>query len=278
MTDRGRTVQDRSQRRVTVDRARGIVAREVTADTYYGPAREILGDTESEANSEYQYVAEYCTFEEDTDDMSKPILFYGKPEQLTPLINYCNLKFECDDAFDGNKRRQAAYFATLFRGVAATWLAGEIESDPTIVHNYVTLQAKCKDKFGVSDAAIKSKAERELATLTQRTSVLQYALRFEQLVNLLGWNEDAKLAAFKRGLKLHIREAIITQGQNYSSLEKISNEAQRIDDELYSAKRSGAPRFSGQRQGGKGSQKCFGCGKFGHKKADCKSSGGSKNY
>lgn len=204
----------------------------------------------------------------DDDDMSKPVLFYGKDRELSQLITYTEIKFLTDDAFEDDERKKSAYFASLFRGPALDWLAKERDSDPTIFNDYEKLRERTKIAFGKTKQTQIQDASRRITFLHQKTSVQNYYTRFARDAQVLDWNDSAKQAQFLRGLKLHIREAIITKNSSYETLEDLAEEAQRIDEQLYSTKRYGREN---RQQGGSGFKgKCNKCGRFGHKAANCR--------
>lgn len=209
----------------------------------------------------------------DDDDMSKPVLFYGKDRELSQLITYTEIKFVTDDAFEDDERKKSAYFASLFRGPALDWLAKERDSDPKIFNDYEKLRERTKIAFGKTKQTKIQDASRRITFLHQKTSVQDYYTKFARDAQVLDWNDSAKQAQFLRGLKLHIREALITQDREFGTLDELAREAQRIDEQLYAAK-----RFTGKnRQHGKFSGKCNKCGRFGHKAKDCRQSGSVKS-
>ncbi|KAL1988682.1 hypothetical protein VTN96DRAFT_8382 [Rasamsonia emersonii] len=100
-----------------------------------------------------QYQIDCYSITQEDEEMSKQVLFYGKEHQLWEAITYSEIKFLTDDAFDEDKRKQAAYFASLFRGTALRWLADERQRDPIILNNYENLKATAISAFAKSDKA-----------------------------------------------------------------------------------------------------------------------------
>lgn len=205
------------------------------------------------------------------DDMSKSqVLFFGKPHQLDQLQTYVEIKFITDDEFSENKKKQAAYFASLFRGPALAWLTKERKEDPGLFNSYPALLSKTHNAFGQNYQTRMQQANRQITNINQRGSVQQHALHFQQLIDILQWNDEAAKAHFLRSLKRHIREALIAKGTNDYDLNELYTEAIRIDEELFTAKRDttyGNRRYA-TKTGFKG--KCNSCGKFGHKARECK--------
>jgi len=232
--------------------------------------------SESATSEQRQRVRETLNSKED-EDMSKPVLFYGKPDQLRQVLTHCKLHFLTDSDYDDDTARQAAYFAKTFRGQPLDWLAKKLETNDSLLDSYDSFVQIVKNHFGFSNDTILQQADRKIANIQQRTSVQRYSLEFRELADILNWNESAKIAHFKRGLKLHIRNALIARGNSYTALNSIIADAQAIDDESFSLKRNFNPsrgRGTGRGRGGqrRGFQgKCNKCGQFGHKARDCTS-------
>ena len=102
-----------------------------------------------------------------------------------------------------------------------------------------------------------------------------YTLEFNELADILEWNDSIRLVTYPRGLKQHIREALITNGpydndDDEPAFFRMTREAERLDSELFSVRRSG-PRFGrGGQTGGRFAGKCNSCGQFSHKARDCR--------
>lgn len=203
------------------------------------------------------------------EDMSKPVLFYGKPSQLPEVLTYVGVDFLVNSTSDELK---AANLAKLFRGSALTWLTNELKTDPELLGDYDTFTEKVQAAFGLTEAAATSQAAKKYANCSQKASVQLYAIEFQQLSRQLGIPDATAVAQFQKGLKSHIREALIINDED-GNLEDVIKEATRIDSQLFSSKRgfSGNPRHYGKGTSrGTNSGKCHTCGQFGHKARDCK--------
>jgi hypothetical protein len=201
------------------------------------------------------------------EEMSKPVLFYGKPSQLDDVLTFADIK----NLTDGNHtdESQCGLLASLFRGQALHWLTALLKQKPEVLKDYAKFKVQLTTAFGVSDDVRKSQAAQRLNTCSQRGPVQLYAIEMRQLFQTLGCDDATSRAYFKKGLKLHVREALIASGEQ-DSLNELIEEAARIDTELYAAKR---PQRGGQRagrQGPAGGVKCHSCGKFGHVSRNCR--------
>lgn len=206
-------------------------------------------------------------------DMSKQVLFYGKPGQLEPVITYVTVDFLARGITDPETK--CGTLASLFRGPALAWLTAQLSTKTDLLSQYDRFVRLLRAEFGVNDHAKKHQATKSLRNLTQRGSAQLYAIQLEAAAQLIGLDDSTQQAYFIEGLKLHVREALITTRDNDWTYKQLKAEAIRIDTELYNARRRGAGRTGqGQtRQSGSGQIKCHKCGKFGHKKSQCKSGG-----
>lgn len=229
-------------------------------------------DSDDENDTAKGITTEFLSIGIDEDMKGSQVYFYGRAAELNEVICYAEIKFLTDDDFSDDKQKQAAFFASLFRGSALTWLAQERKTNPALLSSYPELITKTKQAFGHNEASERQQAARRLTQARQRTTVQHFHIQLERDATLLKWDETAKQTTFIRGLKTKTREAIITKGEKYATLSDLANEAQRIDDEVFTSNR---PRYGGRqqgsRQGGGGFKgKCNSCGRFGHKAASCK--------
>lgn len=203
-------------------------------------------------------------------DMSKSPLFFGKPGQYDTVTTWCDITFLTNDELSQDKAKQAATFASLFRGPVLTWLGKHPEKD-TLLRNYPRLCEEVKKVWDRSDTIKRADAARRLTTISQRKSVRGYTLEFNGYADLLGWDGTAKQAMYVRGLKQHVREALVAS-DSYSDYKELTEEAERIDDELFSVRRSRPGNFGrgGGHTGRSFPGKCNSCGQIGHKARDCK--------
>lgn len=184
------------------------------------------------------------------EEMSKPVLFYGKPSQLDQVLTFATVKYLADGTT--TDKAKCGYLASLFRGTALNWLTSQIARDEDILDNYEDFLAAVKDAFALDESAKKAQAARQLANLRQKGSVQDYALKFQDLALDAGLNAQTAIAYFTKGLKPAIRSALIISDER-STLADAVTEAVRIDSQLYYAggSRGGfsGPRKSRDRKG-----------------------------
>lgn len=172
------------------------------------------------------------------DSMSKPVLFYGKASQIDPCMTFCTVKFLADNVSSGTAK--SGYLASCFRGSALSWLSRELEKNPALLQDYDRFVATVKREFDLDPAAKNGQAARQLASLRQKSSVHDYAQKFSALSNQLEIPDSVAIANFTKGLKRHIRTALIINDERTTLADAIA-EATRIDSQLYYAQ----PRTQG---------------------------------
>jgi len=223
------------------------------SDLEPGDTREITGDTPSEYSDEYDPLPPGVSFTHSSPPaippqrqkkrMSKPVLFHGKPSEVDNVLTHCLATFAADGTTDPGRR--AGYLASLFRGIALTWLTNQIKDNPNVLADFSAFVERVKSKYSLNDYAKNGQLARQLAGLRQVRSVQDYATAFEPLAEQTGLTPHIAIAQFKRGLKPHIQRALVT-ADDYSDIETVISEAVRIDSEFYNIRQYGGSRSRGQ--------------------------------
>jgi hypothetical protein len=182
--------------------------------------------------------------------MSKPVLFYGKPSQLADVLTYAKINFLTNGLTDDQAK--AGYLASLFRGSALNWLTQKFVENPNILGDYESFEASVKETFELNEFALQAQSARKLANLRQKGSAQDYALKFKELSRQAGLPDPTAIALFTKGLKRHVRSALIINDER-DSLDDAVTEAIRIDSQLYFASpRQGTRDTKGPTRNGKG--------------------------
>lgn len=236
------------------------------APTYYSVSTE--GNAAPTTEQEDIVITDYPSDDPFTD-MSKAPLFFGKPGQFEQVTTWCEITFRTNTELSQDKAKQAAFFASLFRGPALTWFAGQPDQDD-LLNFYPKLKVRTENHWTKSSTVKKADAARKLSYITQRRNVQGFAQELDELARILELKDDAKEAIFKRGLKQHVREALVASN-THNDYSELVDEAERIDSELFSIRRTSARKYgSGSGSGSKFAGKCNSCGQFGHKARDCR--------
>lgn len=181
--------------------------------------------------------------------MSKAVTFSGKPAQLDPCLTHCRVHLIASGTTENAQK--AGYLASLLRGPALNWLTQQIKVSDHLLEDYEELQEQLRAAFGVDPDALRLQAARALSGLYQKGAVRDYALKFNQLADEAGINDQTKIALFTKGLKPKVREGLIFSDTSDDSYEDIQKEASRIDSQLYYSQRHSQARNDGKQRRGK---------------------------
>jgi len=186
---------------------------------------------------------------------------------------------------------------------------GPVDGDTNgLFADFNTLKENMRLVFGVTND--KETAIRVIQHLRQKTSAAEYAVKFQEYALVTEWDNNALMTMFRRGLKENVKDELMRSGGIIDTLDVLIRSAIDIDDKLYERamekKHNFNPRgtfgFNGglknnhsagdpmdlsatqqRRKPGQGKQQnnrsgkksitCYGCGKEGHMKRDCRSAG-----
>lgn len=182
--------------------------------------------------------------------MSKSVTFSGKPSQLEPCLTYARVHLLANGTTAPSEK--AGFLASLLRGPALNWLTQHLKTNETSLEDYDELVEQLRAAFGVDEDALRLQAAKALTGLHQKGSVRDYALKFNQLADEAGLNDQTKTALFTKGLKPKVREGLIFSDTSEDSYDDIIKEAARIDSQLYYSQRhSKQARNDGKQRRGK---------------------------
>ena len=143
------------------------------------------------------------------------------------------------------------------------------EDSEDIFSDFSNFKTEIKRVFEASHE--EETAERMIQHLRQKTSVAEYAARFQEYANLTEWEDAALMAMFRRGLKYNVKEELMRYEETTDTLRTLIEASIELDDKLYelimkqrysdpgeragtfagsSSYRSGGRRSSGRRDDG----------------------------
>ena len=136
------------------------------------------------------------------------------------------------------KNRKTLFVFTFLRGRAERWLKPSLrkklndnEDNKEIFAQFSEFKKKIRRIFEVFNE--KQTAERVIQHLIQKTSVSDYAARFQEHVNLIEWNDVALMIMFRRELKDNVKDEIMRDKRDYKSLAEFIEIVIDFDDKFY---------------------------------------------
>ncbi len=183
---------------------------------------------------------------------AKPEYFYGDRNRLEAWINQMLIYFTVEQVTKGVNQVLTA--CSYIRGECehwirpkmTAWLGGEA-GDPMFA-SFDTLRAELRTVYGLNND--KQQAIRTIQHLTQKTSTAAYTAKFKEYSDKTGWNNDALITMYYRGLKDNVKDELMRSGADQTTLPLLTKEAIAIDDRLY--ERAMEKRHTGQFRGRSG--------------------------
>jgi hypothetical protein len=176
-----------------------------------------------------------------------PEEYYGDRAKLAGWINQLEKWF----VFNPVPSHQKALAASTFlRGGAERWFRpflaeygkDDVSAESPIV-SWPNFKRDISKIYGISNE--KSTAERIIQNITQKTSTSEYVANFSQYAEVTDWDDDAKKAMFRKGLKKEVKDALVLYAGSTEELNDLMDAAIELDDKLYERrmedKRGGKP-------------------------------------
>jgi len=167
--------------------------------------------------------------------VNAPDKYYGDRTGLEDWITQVEIYFTFYPV-PGNKKTLLA--STFLRGRAQHWLKPNLRKylenggDPGgIFTNFGIFKEELRRVFGISNE--KQTAKRVIQHLQQKTSAADYAARFQEYANLIGWDDASLMTMFKRGLKENVKDELMRSGARFDTIQTLVEVAIDVDDKLY---------------------------------------------
>jgi hypothetical protein len=212
---------------------------------------EDLPDAPSEDPSAGESSSSSSESSDSDDDMSE-LVFDGKPGTLDDILTHCQVTFLAKSKKFTSDSAKCGHLAAKFRGKPLTWLTKQLKENPTTLESWEYFTSKLRRDFEVSDDTKRLSADRRLKTLVQKGSAQSFAIEFDELTDILGFEDKAKQDAFLTRLKPEVRRQLI--GDDSSSYSDLRDTAIRYDEELFALRnpRSRRPGKKGKGTGPSG--------------------------
>lgn len=241
---------------------------------------------------------------DDEQHASSKDYFWGKTEEDYPLWRR-RQKVECriGIAAGNTDAQEVARVFRLLRGGAANTAAAAMDEDAVALPwaTPVALFQVLDAAYGATTAKTQSDAVEAMKVLRQTGDIDEYVQEFLRLKGLSGFSDAQAVPMMRTGLRKPVRGLLASA--EYTTIADLVGAARRADKdapttEVRKPDRGGPGRTRGRGRGrrGKAAQtekrredmsaaekreadkdiECFGCGKRGHRRADCRQKKGKK--
>ena len=142
-----------------------------------------------------------------------PEAFAGKRDKLESFITELHVKFNMEKERFPNDVRKIAYASSFLTKDAKVWFNPYVDKDTGEISfdtwtEFITELRRC---FGDPNKAATAAAEIE--KLEHTNSIDYYYSKFKEYMDILGWSEDQKIYRFRKGLRSHIKDLLVSRGQ-----------------------------------------------------------------
>jgi Retrotransposon gag protein/Retroviral aspartyl protease/Zinc knuckle len=178
--------------------------------------------------------------------LGKPEPFKGDPTKLQGFLPRMDLELNHWGLSEGPEHEKVKFTGTYIQEEAGEWYEPilrdyltndeEDREDRTneIFGNYNKLKEYMKKAFG--DLNEKLASERRIRECRQKTSVWKYNTEFNQIISHLDWDDDARMAQYRTGLKPEVRDAMIYFERDARNLDQLMERAQLVDRRMWDSR------------------------------------------
>ncbi|KAF4222316.1 hypothetical protein CNMCM5878_005598 [Aspergillus fumigatiaffinis] len=148
-----------------------------------------------------------------------PEPFDGTHSKLRAFLTQMDMYMQMNHEKLVNEPDKVLFITTYLTGPAFDWfepfvrdyqthdMDNQDDKTKAMFASYAEFKKQLKGTF--SDIDKEQNAKQQLWRLKQMSSVNNYALKFQQIISHLDWDEDAYIARFEEGLKPDIQEKLI---------------------------------------------------------------------
>src|SRR5271170_3649415 len=158
--------------------------------------------------------------------LAEPPEFDGKPSEYATFINHCDLYFRMRSVTFDTAYFKVTYVISLCRGSPAEWGHSLLESSSYLLNDYDTFKEQLASMY--ADKQCRQTLRRRLATLKQTGSTSKFAAEFKSVANILGIDNESRIALFTAGLKPEVQRNLALV-RNIDTFEELVDAAVQID-------------------------------------------------
>lgn len=197
------------------------------------------------ARSSTPSVSGHTTTTSGDSGVAKPDLYHGERAKLNDWLTQMQLYLSLSKV-DTNPKKHVLIAITYMRGNAQKWINpylqvylegdtkenhAEYEGTKAWMESFPNFKKEVGKILGPSNED--KVAIRIVQHLQQRTSASDYAAKFKRYSVQTGWDDEALMTMFRRGLKDRVKDKMAFDGQRVDDLDELITQAIEIDDKLY---------------------------------------------
>ena len=136
------------------------------------------------------------------------------------------------------ENRKTFFVSTFFREKAERWLKpnfhkkfDENKNEKGIFAQFSKFKKEIRRIFEIFNE--EQTAEQIIQHLIQKTSTSDYAVRFQKHVNLIDWDDVAKMIMYRRRLKNNVKNEFMKDERDYEDFQKFIKITIELDNKLY---------------------------------------------
>jgi hypothetical protein len=175
--------------------------------------------------------------------LAKPDLYHGDRTKLeTWILQFDRYFHMAGDNIEDND--QVIHATSYMKGDAEKWVAPMLrrymdtsikdKENVKLFEDWDLFKAKLRQVFSpIKESLV---AKQKIQTLQQTKSAADYTTIFQQYAATLEWGDEALQEMYKQGLKPNVRRELMRSGASITTLKELTDEAIRIDNDLFELK------------------------------------------
>ena len=177
----------------------------------------------------------FIIFDDDKIKINKSDIYHEDRNELNNWLTQIDVYFLFNKMSDD---KQILFAFIFLRSRAERWFKFRLrqyldddENIDDIFSNYDNFKKEIRRIFDIFNE--KQTIERNIQHLTQRTSTIDYVVRFQKQVNFIEWNNAVLMTMFRRKFKNNVKNELIRWNEELKNFNHLIETAIELDDKLY---------------------------------------------
>ena len=174
-------------------------------------------------------------FDNDKIKINKFDIYREDRNKLNNWLTQVDVYFAFNHVFKSKKTLFASIF---FKDKVEAWLKSQLrkyldddENDTKIFANYDKFKKEIRRIFEIVNEKFTTK--RNFQHITQRIATIEYAIKFQEEVEKIEWNDATKMIMYRKDLKKSIKNELMRYDDEIDNLNRLIEASIELDDKLY---------------------------------------------